>query len=163
MRSRRIKRLALGALTILVLALGAKVGTRWWMLHRVTRSPHGAQRIPTITRLPRLPNLSWKYLLRDPGEGERDQLLRDILAVKLNTYPQEPLPFPRAGRHRTMGFTQFEPTEAQIAILAMHYDVFYLSGSASHRISIIKRHNPRAKVLMYFASSLTRESQLHDA
>ena len=91
------------------------------------------------------------------------ELLREILAVKLSTYPTDPAPQPRAGKHRTMGFTNFEPTEEEITKLAAHYDVFYLTAPASHRIPVIKRHNPKAKVLMYFASSLTKTAQLHDA
>ena len=62
-----------------------------------------------------------------------------------------------------MGFTNFEPTEKEIETLAAHYDVFYLNALASHRIPVIKRSNPKAKVLMYFASSLTMAAKLHDA
>ncbi len=163
MRSRRIKRLVVAALAVLVLVLGTKVGSRWWMLHRLTGPAAGASRIRTVTELPQLPRVPWRYLFRNPSGQEKDKLLRDILEAKLSTYPTEPLPFPRAGKHRTMGFTNFEPTERDIEILAAHYDVFYLGAVASHRIPVIKRYNPRAKVLMYFACSLTREAKLHDA
>jgi hypothetical protein len=163
MRRTGIKRLVIAVLAVLGLALAVKVGMRWWVLHRATSPAAGARRIPTLTELPRLPSVSWKYLLWNPTHQERQQLLRDILEVKLSTYAKEPLPFPRAGRHRTMGFTSFKPTQEQIATLASHYDVFYLSARASHRIPLIKRHNPKAKVLMYFAGSLTTGSQFHDA
>lgn len=163
MKRRSVKRLVVALLAVLVLALAARTGLRWRMLRRATSPATGAHRMRTITALPRLPEASWKYLLRNPTRQERERLLRDIFAVKLSTYPKKPLPFPRAGRHRTMGFTSFEPTEEQIATLASHYDVFYLDARSSHRIPLIKRYNPRAKVLMYFASSLTKGSQLHDA
>jgi hypothetical protein len=163
MRSRRIKRLVVAALVVLVLALGAKAGMRWRMLHCLTSPAAGASRIRTVTELPRLPSVPWRYVFRNPNKTEKDKLLRDILKVKLSTYPTESLPFPRAGKHRTMGFANFEPTEQDIKVLAAHYDVFYLGAPASHRIPVIKRYNPRAKILMYFASSLTREAKLHDA
>lgn len=163
MRHRRVKRLVLVALAVLGLALVAQAGLQWWTSQRATGPAPGPRRIQALTELPRLPGVSWKYLLRKPTAAEREQLLRDILAVKLSTYPKEPLPFPRAGRHRTMGFTNFEPTEEQIATLASYYEVFYLGARAGHRIPLIKRYNPKAKVLMYFASSLTKGSKLHDA
>jgi len=163
MRRKSAKRLVVTALMVLVLALAAKPAMRWWVLHRATSPATGAPKMQTITQLPRLPDVSWKYLFRNPTVPEKTKLLRDILAVKLSTYPREPLPFPRAGKHRTMGFTSFEPTEEQIETLAAHYDVFYLAAPASHRIPLIKRYHPKAKVLMYFASSLTREAKLHDA
>ena len=148
---------------VLVLALGAKAGVRWWVLRGATRPATEARMIRTMTELPRLPAVSWKYVFRNPSGQEKAKLLRDILEVKLRTYPAAPPSFTRAGKHRTMGFTNFEPTEAEIETLAAHYDVFYLNAPASHRIPVIKRANPRAKVLMYFASSLTRVAKLHDA
>jgi hypothetical protein len=163
MGQKKIKKLVVAAMVVLVLALATKAGMRWRVLHRATNPATGAGRIRTITNLPRLPNVSWQYLFRNPSQQERVKLLRDILEVKLSTYPMEPLPFHRAGKHRTMGFTNFEPTEDQIERLATHYDVFYLNALSSHRIPVIKRRNPKAKVLMYFASSLTKEAKLHDA
>jgi hypothetical protein len=160
---KRFKGLAVALLTVFVLALGTKVGMRWWVLHRATNPAIGAWRIQTITELPQLPDVSWKCAFRNPSDREKVKLLRDILEVKLSTYPTEPLQFNRVGKHRTMGFTNFEPTEQEIEILAAHYDVFYLTALSSHRIPVIKRRNPRAKVLMYFASSLTKEAKLHDA
>jgi hypothetical protein len=160
---KKAKRLAVAALAILVLALGVKAGMRWWMLHRMMSPVPGTHRIPSATKLPRLPSVPWEYVFRNPRDEEKTKLLRDILKVKLSTYPTEPLPFRRAGKHRTMGFTNFEPTESEIEILAKHYDVFYLTALSSHRIPAIKRYNPNAKVLMYFASSLTKEAKLHDA
>jgi hypothetical protein len=159
---KRTMTVAVVLMAVLLPALGTKVGARWWTMHRMTRPAAGAPRIRTITRLPRLPHVPWRYTFRNPTEQERAKLLQDILAVKLSTYPTAP-PFPRAGRHRTMGFANFEPSEAQLEILAAHYDVFYLSARAGHRIPVIKRCNPRAKVLMYFASSLTKAARLHDA
>jgi hypothetical protein len=41
--------------------------------------------------------------------------------------------------------------------------VFYFVVPSSHRIAAIQRGNPKAKVLMYFASSLTRVAKLVDA
>jgi hypothetical protein len=163
MGHKRIRNLAIAALAVVLLALGTKAGLRWWMIHRVTRPASGPRRVLTMTHLPRLPGVPWRYVFQNPSEHEKTKLLRDILAVKLGTYPTEPLPFPRAGKHRTMGFANFEPTEEELEKLAAHYDVFYLSGPASHRIPVIKRRNPQAKVLMYFASSLTKVAQLHDA
>jgi hypothetical protein len=160
--AKRCKRPAVVLLVFLVLALGTGAGARWWAIHRATRAV-GAQKIRTITHLPRLPGVPWRSAVRHPSEQERVQLLHDILAVKLGTYPEAAPPFPRTGKHRTMGFTNFEPTEAELEELAAHYDVFYLPASASHRIPVIKRANPRAKVLMYFAGSLTRGAKLHDA
>lgn len=78
-----------------------------------------------------------------------------VAALKLNSI--------LAGKHRTMGFTNFEPTEKEIETLAACHDVFYLTARAGRRIPVIKRYNPKAKVLMYFASSLTTEAKLHDA
>jgi hypothetical protein len=153
----------LALMAVVLLALGVKVGPRWWAMHRMTRPAAGAGRIPTITNLPRLPDVSWKYLFRNPSGPEKEKLLRDLFAVKLQTYPVSPPPFPRAGKHRTMGFTNFEPTEAETETLAAHYDVFYLTASSSHRIAAIQRGNPKAKVLMYFALSLTRVAKLVDA
>jgi len=151
------------AVAAVLLALGAKVGPRWWAMHRMTSPAAGAGRIPTITELPRLPGVPWKYLFRNPGGPEKEKLLRDLFAAKLGTYPASPPPFPRAGKHRTMGFTNFEPTDAETERLAAHYDAFYLGAPSSHRIAAIKRGHPRAKVLMYFASSLTRVAKLVDA
>ncbi len=159
---KRIKKPAALVLVAVLLVLGARPGARWWVLHSATR-PAGAQRIPTLTSLPRLPGVPSRYAFRNPNERERERLLRDILAVKLGTYPTAAPAYPRAGKHRTMGFTNFEPTEAELETLAAHYDVFYLPAVAAHRIPVIKRVNPRAKVLMYFASSLTRVAKLHDA
>ena len=153
----------IAALAIAMLTLGTKAGLRWWTIHRVTRPAPGPPRIPTMTHLPHLPEVPWRYVFRNPNEHDKTKLLRDILAVKLGTYPAEPPSFPRAGKHRTMGFTNFEPTVEELERLAVHYDVFYLGGPTSHRIPVIKRRNPRAKVLMYFASSLTKAAQLHDA
>lgn len=164
MRLRKIsKGLVIAALAVLVLALGVRAGARWWGIWGVTRPAVGARRILTITELPRLPNVSWRYVFRNPRGEEKEKLLRDILEVKLSTYPAARPPFIRAGKHRTMGFANFEPTEEEIERLAAHYDVFYLNAPASHRIPVIKRANPRAKVLMYFASSLTTVAKLHDA
>ena len=160
---KRTKALVLALLAIPVLALGAKASVRWWTMRNVTRPAPGERRIPTLTALPRLPRVPWRYLFRSPSEKERLALLRGILEVKLGTYPTEPLPFLRAGKHRTMGFTNFEPAEDQTERLAHHYDVFYLGAAAGHRITTIKRANPKAKVLMYFASSLTKTAKLHDA
>ncbi len=159
----KIKRLGIVAVGVLVLVLGGKAGVRWWGIRHVTRPAAGARTIQTITVLPRLPDASWEYVFRNPNEREREKLLRDILEVKLSTYPAARPPFIRAGKHRTMGFANFEPAEEQIERLAVHYDVFYLGARASHRIPVIKRANPRAKVLMYFASSLTTVAKLHDA
>jgi len=160
--SKRIKRLLIAALAITVLVLGGKAAVRWWGIRGVTL-PAGAHAVLTMTELPRLPDVPWGFVFRNPGERERTKFLREILQVKLGTYPVVPPPCPRAGRHRTMGFANFEPTQEEIERLAVHYDVFYLNASASHRIPVIKRANPRAKVLMYFASSLTKEAKLHDA
>jgi len=148
---------------VLLLALAVKVGPRWWAMHRMTSPAAGTGRIPTITALPRLPGVPWEYLLRNPSGPEKEKLLHELFAVKLRTYPAARPPFPRAGKHRTMGFTNFDPTDAEIEILAAHYDVFYLTAPSSHRIAAIKRGNPRAKVLMYFASSLTKVAKLVDA
>jgi hypothetical protein len=161
--SKRIRILAVALPAVVLLALGAKLGPRWWVMHCVTRPAAGAGRIPTITVLPRLPAVPWEYLFRDPSGPEKEKLLRDLFTVKLGTYPASPPPFPRAGRHRTMGFTNFEPTAAETERLAAHYDVFYLGATSSHRIAAIKRGNPKAKVLMYFALSLTRVAKLVDA
>jgi hypothetical protein len=160
---KRTRRLVLALTAVLLLALGAKVGPRWWAMHRMTRPAAATGRIPTMTALPRLPGVPWEYLFRNPSGPERERLLRDLFAVKLRTYPASPPPFPRAGKHRTMGFTNFEPTEAETERLAAHYDVFYLAAGSSRRIAAIKRANPKAKVLMYFASSLTRVARLVDA
>jgi hypothetical protein len=160
--SKRIKRLLIATLAVAVFALGAKTVVRWRGIRGVTR-PAGAHAVCTMTELPRLPDVPWGFVFRSPGEHEKTKFLREILQVKLGTYPAVPPPFPRAGKHRTMGFTNFEPTQEEIERLAVHYDVFYLNASASHRIPLIKRCNPRAKVLMYFASSLTKEAKLHDA
>jgi hypothetical protein len=160
---RRIRKLVIALAAVLLLALGAKVGPRWWVMHRMTSRAAGASRIPTITDLPRLPGVPWEYLFRNPSGSEKTKLLHDLFAVKLQTYPASPPPFPRAGKHRTMGFTNFEPTDAETERLAAHYDVFYLAATSSHRIAAIQRGNPRAKVLMYFASSLTRVAKLVDA
>ncbi len=159
----RIRRLLLVLTAVVLLALGAKVGPRWWALHRMTRPGAGAGRIPTMTALPRLPGVPWEYLFRNPSGPEREKLFRDLFAVKLGTYPASAPSFPRAGKHRTMGFSNFEPTEAETERLAAHYDVFYLAAASSHRSAAIKRGNPKAKVLMYFASSLTRVAKLVDA
>ena len=158
-----IRKLVIVVAGALVLALGGKTGVRWWGIRGVTRPAAGTRAICTMTELPRLPGASWEYVFRNPSEREREKLLRDILEVKLKTYPAVAPPFTRAGKHRTMGFTNFEPTEGQIERLAAHYDVFYLNAPASHRIPVIKRANPRAKVLMYFAGSLTTVANLHDA
>ena len=160
---KRIKKLAIVLSAVLMLALSGKVGVRWWVIHGVTRPATGAVRIQTITELPRLPDVSWKYMFRNPSREERAKFLHDIFEVKLSTYPITPPAFNRAGKHRTMGFTNFEPTEEEIKRLAAHYDVFYLTALSSHRIPIIKRYNPRAKVLMYFAGSLTKAANLFDA
>ncbi len=148
---------------VMLLALGAKVGPRWWAMHRMTKPAGGIGRIATITALPRLPGVPWEYLFRNPSGPEKEKLLRDLFAAKLQTYPASPPPFPRAGKHRTMGFSNFEPTAAETERLAAHYDVFYLGAPSGHRIAAIKRGNPKAKVLMYFALSLTRVAQLVDA
>jgi hypothetical protein len=161
--SKRIRILVVVLSGLVLLAPGAKVGPRWWALHRMTSPAVGTGRIATITDLPRLPGVPWKYLLRNPSGPERDKLFRDLFAVKLGTYPASPPPFPRAGKHRTMGFSNFEPTDAQTERLAAHYDVFYLGAPSSHRIAAIKRGNPKAKVLMYFALSLTKVAKLVDA
>jgi hypothetical protein len=160
---KRIKKPALVLLALLALVWGAGPAARWWVIRGMTRPAARTRRMRTITRLPRLPAVPWRYVLRSPSARERTQLLRDILEVKLGTYPPAPPAFPRAGKHRTMGFTNFEPTEAELVTLAAHYDVFYLPAAASRRIAVIKRANPRAKVLMYFASSLTKGANLHDA
>jgi hypothetical protein len=160
---RRIGTATVALLAVVLLALGARAGARWWAIHSATRTTSGVQRMRTLTRLPRLPAVPWRYAFRNPNEQERTKLLRDIFAVKLGTYPEAAPAHPRAGKHRTMGFANFEPTEAELEKLAAHYDVFYLSAAASHRIPVIKRVNPRAKVLMYFAGSLTRGAKLHDA
>lgn len=161
--SKRIRRLATAVLAVVVLSLGGKAAVRWWGIRGATRPATGARMMQTTTDLPRLPEVSWKYIFRNPNGREKAKLLRDILEVKLRTYPAAPPPFPRAGKHRTMGFTNFEPSEEEIERLAPHYDVFYLAAPASHRIPVINRCNPRAKVLMYFASSLTKAAKLHDA
>lgn len=162
-RRRTITKLVTALLAATMIALGGRIGLRWWTLHGITRPAAGAGRIPTLTDLPRLPHVSWQYAWRDPGPEEKTKLLRDILEVKLGTYPAVSPPFPRAGKHRTMGFANFEPTEEDIRRLAAHYDAFYLTALSSHRIPVIKRYNPRARVLMYFAGSLTKEARLHDA
>lgn len=136
---------------------------RRWQIRGATRPATGTRAICTMTELPQLPGVSWEYVFRNPSEREREKLFRDILKVKLSTYPAAVPPFARAGKHRTMGFTNFEPTQEQIESLAAHYDVFYLNALASHRIPTIERANPRAKALMYFASSLTKVAKLHDA
>jgi hypothetical protein len=161
--SKRIRILAVVLPAVVLLALGVKVGPRWWAMHRMTRPAAGAGRIPTITDLPRLPGVPWEYLLRNPRGPEREKLFRDLFAAKLRTYPASAPSFPRAGKHRTMGFTNFEPTEAETEQLAAHYDVFYVGAPSSHRLAAIKRANPKAKVLMYFASSLTTVAQRVDA
>jgi hypothetical protein len=160
---KRIRKLVIVLAAVVLLALGAKVGPRWWVMHRMTRPAAGAGRIATITDLPPLPGVPWEYLLRNPRGPEKEKLLRDLLAAKLQTYPASPPPFARAGKHRTMGFTNFEPTDAETERLAAHYDVFYLGAPSSHRIAAIKRGNPKAKVLMYFALSLTKVAKLVDA
>jgi hypothetical protein len=154
--------LAIVVLAVVVLALGGKAGVRWWGMRSMMRQA-GTHAICTMTELPRLPEVPWRWVFRNPGQRERVEFFREILQVKLGTYPAAPPSFPRAGRHRTMGFANFEPTQEEIERLAAHYDVFYLNATASHRISVIKQANPHAKVLMYFASSLTREAKLHDA
>lgn len=156
------RRLAIAGAVVLAIALGAKLGMRWWGIRSVMR-PAGRRAMCTMTELPRLPAVPWRYVLRNPNEREREQLLRDILDVKMATYPAAAPASARAGKHRTMGFANFEPTQAQIERLAARYDVFYLGGPAAHRIATIKRVNPGAKALMYFACSLTRQSRLHDA
>jgi len=161
--SKGIKTLGIVVVGILVLALGARAGVRWWKICGMTRPSGGARAICTVAELPRLPDVPWEYAFHNPNERERERLLRDILDVKMSTYPATAPAFARAGKHRTMGFANLEPTQEQIERLAAHYDVFYLGASASHRIPVIKRANPRAKVLMYFAISLTKEAKLHDA
>jgi hypothetical protein len=160
---KRSRKLVIAGVVVLLLALGGKAAMRWWGIRSVTRPATGTRAICTMTELPRLLNVPWEYVFRNPSGQEKVKLLRDILDVKLRTYPAAAPPFTRAGKHRTMGFTNFEPTQEQIERLAAHYDAFYLNALASHRIPAIKRANPRAKVLMYFASSLTKEAKLHDA
>ena len=162
-RRKRSKRVVLGLLAVLLLALGTKAGLRWRFIRGMTRPALGTRGMQTITDLPLLPGVPWEYVFRNPSREESTQLLHGILCAKLKTYPMAPLTFHRAGKHRTMGFTSFEPTEAEVETLAAHYDVFYLSALASRRIPAIKRCNPRAKVLMYFASSLTKVAKLVDA
>ncbi len=118
--SRKIKIVVTALAVVGLLALGAGLGPRWWVMHGMTRPPAGAGRIPTITALPRLPGVPWEYLFRNPRGREREKLLRDLFAVKLRTYPASAPPFPRAGKHRTMGFTNFEPTDGETARLAAH-------------------------------------------
>jgi len=160
---KKIKWLEIATLVIVALTLGGKAGVRWWGIRSMTRPVAGARTIPTITELPRPPGVSWQYAFRNPSGEQREKPLRDILEAKLSTYPAARPPFTRAGKHRTMGFTNFEPAQEEIERLATHYDVFYLNAPANHRIPVIKRANPRAKVLMYFAGSLTRAAKLHDA
>jgi len=160
---KRTKWVAIAGLAFVAIALGGKAGVRWWGIRSMTRSAAGARTILTMTELPRLPGVSWQYAFRNPSREEKEKLLRGILEAKLGTYPAAAPASARAGRHRTMGFTNFEPTQEEIERLATHYDVFYLNAPASHRIPVIKRANPRAKVLMYFASSLTKVANLHDA
>ncbi len=160
---KKIKWLTIAGLAIVALALGGKAGVRWWGIRNMMRPAAGARTMLTMTELPRLPGVSWEYAFRNPSREEKEKLLRDILEAKLSTYPAARPPFTRAGKHRTMGFANFEPTQEEIETLATHYDVFYLNALASHRIPVIKRANPKAKVLMYFAISLTKAAKLHDA
>ena len=155
-------RLGIVVVGVAAIALGGRTGLRWWAMHSMTR-PAGTRALCTMTELPRLPSVPWEYMFRNPSDAERAKLLRGILEAKMRTYPPQPPAFARAGKHRTMGFTNFEPTQDEIERLAAHYDVFYLNALASHRIPVIRQANPRAKVLMYFAISLTKESKLHDA
>ncbi len=161
--SKGIRKLVVVLTAVVLLTLGVKVGPRWWAMHRMIRPTAGAGRITTITDLPRLPGVPWEYLFRNPSGPEREKLFRDLFAAKLQTYPASAPPFPRAGKHRTMGFTNFEPTNEETERLAAHYDVFYLAATSSHRSAAIQRGNPKAKVLMYFASSLTKVARLVDA
>jgi len=163
MEPKRFKRLVLAGIAAVLLVSGTMATMRWWTMHRITRPAGGTARIRTMTDLPSLPRVPWRYVFRKPSAPQKTKLLRAILTAKLGTYPREAPPYPRAGKHRTMGFTNFEPTEEEIRRLAAHYDVFYLTALASHRIPLIKQCNPKAKVLMYFAISLTREARLHDA
>ena len=159
---KRAKWLAIAGLAVVALVQGGKAGVRWWGIRGMMRPVAGTRTMPTLTELPRLQGASWEYAFRNPSREEKEKLLRDVLEAKLSTYPASAPAFPRAGKHRTMGFTNFEPTREEIETLAPHYDVFYLNALASHRIPAIKKANPRAKVLMYFAGSLTRTAKLHD-
>jgi len=159
----RAKPWVIGFVGLAMLLWVGKAGVRWWVIHRATAPAPRTQRIETLTQLPPLPRVPWEYAFRNPSREERTKFLRDILAVKLSTYPDRSVAGRRAGKHRTMGFTGFEPTPAELETLAAHYDVFYLTALSSHRIPSIKRGNPKAKVLMYFACSLTKEARLVDA
>ncbi|MBI4524224.1 MAG: hypothetical protein HY695_10485 [Deltaproteobacteria bacterium] len=95
---------------------------------------------------------------------ERSEVLREIVDVKLSTYPDKPSTSYRVGKYRTTGlFSSFEPREEQVKRVAPHYDLFLLTGFRGNLMRLIKKVNPSAKALLYMSSSLTSVATMIDA
>ncbi|MEK7461660.1 MAG: putative glycoside hydrolase [Patescibacteria group bacterium] len=112
-----------------------------------------APRATTITDLPKFPGFPLYGILS--SKEKQDELVREIVDLKLTTYPAQSSRSKRAGKHIGSGiFGSFDPTEEQVAKLAPHYDYVMFGASKKELFLKFKKYNPTVKGLLYMDSAL---------
>jgi len=109
----------------------------------------------TITELPDFPGLPWTIIFYANNKEKTDDLIRGIVDHKLTTYPTKSSSSYRAGKFDATGiFGSFEPTEDQVARVAINYDNILLGANKKHLLPIFRKYNPSIKSLLYVDAGL---------
>lgn len=109
----------------------------------------------TITELPEFPGIPWTVVFYSSNKEKTDKLVREIVDHKLATYPKISSRSYRTGKFDATGlFDAFEPTEEQVARVAINYDNVLLGVKKKHLLPIYRKYNPSIKSLLYIDAGL---------
>ena len=109
----------------------------------------------TITELPDFPGLPWTVIFYFNNKEKTDDLVRGIVDHKLTTYPEKSSSSYRTAKFDATGiFGSFEPTEEQVARVAINYDNTLLGANKKHLLPIFRKYNPSIKSLLYIDAGL---------